>query len=358
MRGRSFKCDPRISAPDWSKLSSAPCVQEVFFSALTGSKHTAAIFDDLFSSLLTLSCPASSLPAPPTLPLPLPVAPPSSLSLSGTVAGGGAKKRLTAPSLSLTLSRRDSQDPSSEGLAALSATPDDTPSLDINLEALETPSGSESGTLPELEWEGETRLVAPTFDLSPDLMTPDLSLSVSLCGRRPPSDGGEGQRCRSGGQEPHDGAVRGPDGAGPSGQQGAPLEEVLHIGPRVPRKHECAGTVPASPVAWRSEVTGGHCWVRGNQVIIIFFLRLGEMLSAALLMCGRLLRRRDERHHPVHLLLPAGEHSGGLRLRHGPPVQVGRAQSRPAMGSKPFATNLVHCCYLKFKFSSFELLDI
>lgn len=38
----------------------------------------------------------------------------------------------------------------------LAATPDETPSLDINLEALETPSGSESGTLAELEWEGET----------------------------------------------------------------------------------------------------------------------------------------------------------------------------------------------------------
>ncbi|XP_067366838.1 bcl-2/adenovirus E1B 19 kDa-interacting protein 2-like protein isoform X5 [Channa argus] len=38
-------------------------------------------------------------------------------------------------------------------------TPDDTPSLDINLEALETPSDSETGTLPdsthELEWEDD-----------------------------------------------------------------------------------------------------------------------------------------------------------------------------------------------------------
>jgi len=59
-----------------------------------------------------------------------------------------------APSLSLTLSRRDSHDGFSA--AALS----ETPSLDINLEALETPSGSETGTLPdgvhELEWYGET----------------------------------------------------------------------------------------------------------------------------------------------------------------------------------------------------------
>uniref|UniRef100_UPI0037E9088D bcl-2/adenovirus E1B 19 kDa-interacting protein 2-like protein isoform X2 n=1 Tax=Semicossyphus pulcher TaxID=241346 RepID=UPI0037E9088D len=87
-------------------------------------------------------------------------APPTSLALSGTV-GGGAKKRLVAPSLSLTLSRRDSKDPSSDGFsaAALSATPDETPSLNIDLEALETPSGSETGTLPdslhELEWEDD-----------------------------------------------------------------------------------------------------------------------------------------------------------------------------------------------------------
>lgn len=85
---------------------------------------------------------------------------------------GGAKKRLVAPSLSLTLSRRDSHDPSSDGYAALSVTPDETPSLDINLEALETPSGSETGTLPdslhELEWDGETGciLLTLTSDLS------------------------------------------------------------------------------------------------------------------------------------------------------------------------------------------------
>lgn len=85
-------------------------------------------------------------------------APPTSLALSGA-AGGGAKKRLVAPTLSLTLSGRSTDGFSA---AALSATPDDTPSLDINLEALETPSGSETGTLPdsthELEWEGETHL--------------------------------------------------------------------------------------------------------------------------------------------------------------------------------------------------------
>ncbi|XP_069576393.1 bcl-2/adenovirus E1B 19 kDa-interacting protein 2-like protein [Brachyistius frenatus] len=79
-------------------------------------------------------------------------APPTSLALSGTV-GGGAKKRLVAPSLSLTLSHRDSND--SFSAAALS----ETPSLDINLEALETPSDSETGTLPdsmhELEWDDD-----------------------------------------------------------------------------------------------------------------------------------------------------------------------------------------------------------
>ncbi|XP_029282886.1 bcl-2/adenovirus E1B 19 kDa-interacting protein 2-like protein [Cottoperca gobio] len=88
------------------------------------------------------------------------VTPPTSLALSGA-AGGGAKKRLVAPTLSLTLSRRDSHDPSSDSFsaAALSGTPEETPSLDINLEALETPSGSETGTLPdgvyELEWEDD-----------------------------------------------------------------------------------------------------------------------------------------------------------------------------------------------------------
>ncbi|XP_008296561.1 bcl-2/adenovirus E1B 19 kDa-interacting protein 2-like protein isoform X2 [Stegastes partitus] len=86
-------------------------------------------------------------------------APPTSLALSGTV-GGVAKKRLVAPSLSLTLSGRDSHDLNdSFSAAALSATPDETPSLDINLEALETPSDSETGTLPDsnpdLEWEDD-----------------------------------------------------------------------------------------------------------------------------------------------------------------------------------------------------------
>ncbi|XP_026173421.1 bcl-2/adenovirus E1B 19 kDa-interacting protein 2-like protein [Mastacembelus armatus] len=86
--------------------------------------------------------------------------PPTSLALSGTVMGG-AKKRLVAPCLSLTLSRGESHDLSHDDFsaAALSPTPDETPSLDINLEALETPSDSETGTLPdsthELEWEDD-----------------------------------------------------------------------------------------------------------------------------------------------------------------------------------------------------------
>lgn len=93
-----------------------------------------------------------------TLPL-LPSAPPTSLPLPGTVEGG-AKKRLAAPTLSVSLSHRGSADLHADGCVALSASPDETPSLDINLEALDTPSDSESGTLPDslhdLEWEGET----------------------------------------------------------------------------------------------------------------------------------------------------------------------------------------------------------
>lgn len=85
---------------------------------------------------------------------------PTSLDLSAA-GGGGAKKRLAAPTLSVTLSQRDSHDPNNDSFsaAALSGTPDETPSLDINLEALETPSGSETGTLPDsmfdLEWDDD-----------------------------------------------------------------------------------------------------------------------------------------------------------------------------------------------------------
>uniref|UniRef100_A0A3B5QKE2 BCL2 interacting protein like n=1 Tax=Xiphophorus maculatus TaxID=8083 RepID=A0A3B5QKE2_XIPMA len=69
----------------------------------------------------------------------LSLAPPTSLVPSG---GCGARKRLTAPALS---------DPNSDSFsaAALSGTPDDSLSLDIKVEDLETPSGSESGTLPD-----------------------------------------------------------------------------------------------------------------------------------------------------------------------------------------------------------------
>ncbi|XP_068425809.1 bcl-2/adenovirus E1B 19 kDa-interacting protein 2-like protein [Clinocottus analis] len=85
-------------------------------------------------------------------------APPTSLALSGTIESG-AKKRLVAPSLSLTLNRKDSHDPSNDGFSAAALSAEETLSLDINLEALETPSGSETGTLPdgihELEWEDD-----------------------------------------------------------------------------------------------------------------------------------------------------------------------------------------------------------
>ncbi|XP_056142636.1 bcl-2/adenovirus E1B 19 kDa-interacting protein 2-like protein [Lampris incognitus] len=83
-------------------------------------------------------------------------APPTSLALTGVIEGR-AKKRLTAPTLSLTLSAGSHDEGFST--AALSASPDDTSSLDINLEALETPSESEScnfpGSLHELEWEDD-----------------------------------------------------------------------------------------------------------------------------------------------------------------------------------------------------------
>lgn len=108
-----------------------------------------------------------------------------STSFSSASAGSRAKKRLVAPSLSLTLSHADSQDQNdSFSAAALSGTPEETPSLDINLEALETPSDSETGTLPDsmhdLEWEGETgggttMKVVLRFHLTSDLrLTDDL----------------------------------------------------------------------------------------------------------------------------------------------------------------------------------------
>uniref|UniRef100_A0A3B5QP61 BCL2 interacting protein like n=1 Tax=Xiphophorus maculatus TaxID=8083 RepID=A0A3B5QP61_XIPMA len=59
-----------------------------------------------------------------------------------TASSRASMKRLTAPALS---------DPNSDSFsaAALSGTPDDSLSLDIKVEDLETPSGSESGTLPD-----------------------------------------------------------------------------------------------------------------------------------------------------------------------------------------------------------------
>uniref|UniRef100_A0A4W5KDG9 BCL2 interacting protein like n=1 Tax=Hucho hucho TaxID=62062 RepID=A0A4W5KDG9_9TELE len=80
-----------------------------------------------------------------------PPAPPTSLALSGNPI---RKKRLVAPTLSLTLSRTDSADRSVKSgdtgysAAALSPDEDDT-ELDINLEALETPSDSESCNFPD-----------------------------------------------------------------------------------------------------------------------------------------------------------------------------------------------------------------
>lgn len=48
----------------------------------------------------------------------------------------------------------------------------------------------------------------------------------------------------------------------------------------------------------------------------------GDVSSDQTPLLVRLLWRRDERHHPFHLLLSAREHGGGLRLCHGEPVQV------------------------------------
>ncbi|KAM6968119.1 bcl-2/adenovirus E1B 19 kDa-interacting protein 2-like protein [Aplochiton taeniatus] len=91
-------------------------------------------------------------------------APPTSLALSGG-GGGVRKKRLAAPTLSVTLEGSDSLNRSvvsgDEGFSAagLSASQDGTPSLDINLEALDTPSDSESCNFPDsmhdLEWEDD-----------------------------------------------------------------------------------------------------------------------------------------------------------------------------------------------------------
>ncbi|KAJ8287984.1 hypothetical protein COCON_G00006430 [Conger conger] len=82
--------------------------------------------------------------------------PPSSLALSG---GQPRKKRLLAPTLSLGLDQSDSVISDEFAAAALSTSPEDDTELDINLEALETPSDSESCNFPdsahELEWEDD-----------------------------------------------------------------------------------------------------------------------------------------------------------------------------------------------------------
>ncbi|XP_061885819.1 bcl-2/adenovirus E1B 19 kDa-interacting protein 2-like protein [Entelurus aequoreus] len=73
----------------------------------------------------------------------------------GVSGGGGAKKRLAAPTLSLTLSHADSHEQSPDGVSAAALS--STLSLDINLEALETPSDSEAEPdgAHDLDWEDE-----------------------------------------------------------------------------------------------------------------------------------------------------------------------------------------------------------
>lgn len=96
-----------------------------------------------------------------------------------------------APTLSVTLSPGDAH---ADGWVV-----DETASLDINLEALETPSGSESGTLPgsvhELEWEGETgaHLIWDQWDqpAHSSVLTDDLPRMVRGGARAAPSGGAE-----------------------------------------------------------------------------------------------------------------------------------------------------------------------
>ncbi|XP_056617803.1 bcl-2/adenovirus E1B 19 kDa-interacting protein 2-like protein isoform X1 [Triplophysa dalaica] len=85
--------------------------------------------------------------------------PPTSLALTGNSV---RKKRLVAPSLNLTLDKisTDRSLKSDEfDASALSPSYEDDPDLDINLEALETPSDSESCNFPDsmrdLEWEDD-----------------------------------------------------------------------------------------------------------------------------------------------------------------------------------------------------------
>ncbi|XP_023687806.1 caytaxin-like isoform X3 [Paramormyrops kingsleyae] len=86
---------------------------------------------------------------------------PTSLALSG--GGHPRKRRLVAPTLSLTLDHSDSIMSDEFASAALSPTPedddDDDGELDFNLDAMDTPSDSESsnfqGSVAELEWEDD-----------------------------------------------------------------------------------------------------------------------------------------------------------------------------------------------------------
>ncbi|XP_054638424.1 bcl-2/adenovirus E1B 19 kDa-interacting protein 2-like protein isoform X2 [Dunckerocampus dactyliophorus] len=81
---------------------------------------------------------------------------PPGVSQSGGIVGR-AKKRLIAPTLSLTLSHGDSHEQSHDSFSAAAVS--STQSLDINLEAMETPSDSEAEAGPDgahdLEWEDD-----------------------------------------------------------------------------------------------------------------------------------------------------------------------------------------------------------
>lgn len=101
-------------------------------------------------------------------------APPTSLALTGNTV---RKKRLVAPTLSLTLDKT-STDRSLKSdefeASALSPSPDDDLEMDINLEALETPSDSESYNFPEsmhdLEWEDDLPRMGKASIRKPSLL--------------------------------------------------------------------------------------------------------------------------------------------------------------------------------------------
>uniref|UniRef100_A0A8C7QMY8 CRAL-TRIO domain-containing protein n=1 Tax=Oncorhynchus mykiss TaxID=8022 RepID=A0A8C7QMY8_ONCMY len=83
--------------------------------------------------------------------------PPSSLAL---MEPQPRKKRLMAPALSLTLDRSDSAVSDDYATAALIPSPDDDLGLDFDLDAMETPSDSESLHFPvhDMDLEGEDRV--------------------------------------------------------------------------------------------------------------------------------------------------------------------------------------------------------